>query len=202
MEAATYKWKYLPTAETDYMIRDAYSRQRMGDRSALKAISRELGWTRSAVCKRGAELGVARVKEKSWSEEEKSVLEQFGHLAQGIQRKLSEAGYARTIAAIQVKLNRDRIKSNLEGYSACQLAGALGLEVRKVLRWIQQGYLKAERRGTGRTPQQGGDMWWIPDRNVRRFVLRFPQEIDLARVEKIWFLNLLTDGKLCARLSY
>jgi hypothetical protein len=175
----------------------------MGDRSALKAVSQQLGWTCSAVCRRGAELGVARVKERVWSDEEEGVLERFGYLAPtGIQRKLSEAGFARSIAAIQVKVNRNRIKSNLEGYSACQLADALGVDVRKVLRWIQQGFLKAQRRGTDRTPQQGGDVWWISDRSVRRFVLRFPQEIDLARVEKIWFLNLLTDGKLCAQLSY
>ena len=162
-------------------------------------MSLKLGWTCSAVCKRGAELGIARVKEKPWSDPELLALERFGHLApSGIQRKLSEAGFARSIAAIQVKVNRSRIKSNLEGYSACQLADALGVEARKVLRWIQQGYLKAERRGTARTLEQGGDMWWISDRSVRRFILRFPEEIDLARVEKIWFLNLLTEGKLCA----
>ena len=70
----------------------------------------------------------------------------------GMQRKLSEAGFSRSIAAIQVKVNRSRIKANLEGYSACQLADALGVDVRKVLRWIQQRFLKAERRGTERTP--------------------------------------------------
>lgn len=185
------------------MIRDAYTKQRTGDRSALKSVSRELGWTRSAVCKRGSELGLARVKETAWSRDEDSILERFGHLAPtGIRRKLLEAGFARSVTAIQVKLNRNRIKGNLAGYSACQLAAALGIDVRKVLRWIQQGFLKAERRGTDRTSQQGGDMWWISDRSVRRFVLRFPGEIDLARVEKIWFLNLLTDGKLCAKVSY
>lgn len=115
-----------------------------------------------------------------------------------MQRKLAEAGFARSVTAIQVKVNRNRIKSNLEGYSACQLADALGVEAKKVVRWIQQGVLKAERRGTGRLPQQGGDTWWISDASVRRFVLRYPGEIDLARVEKIWFLSLLTNGKLCA----
>jgi hypothetical protein len=171
----------------------------MGDRSALKQVGRRLGWTGSAVCKRGAELGLARVKESTWSEQELDILERFGYLApSGIQRKLLEAGFARSVAAIQVKINRSRIKSNLEGYSACQLADALGVDVRKVLRWIQQRVLRAERRGTRRTPEQGGDTWWISDRGVRRFVLRYPEEIDLARVEKIWFLNLLSEGKLCA----
>jgi hypothetical protein len=176
---------------------------RTGDRSALKAASRQIGWPRCAVCKRGAELGLARVKERIWSERELQVLERFGHLAPtGIQRKLAEAGFARSVAAIQIRVNRDRIKSNLEGYSACQLADALGVDVKKVLRWIQQGVLKAERRGTQRLPQQGGDIWWISDPSVRRFILRFPEEIDLARVEKIWFLDLVTNGKLYSRLDY
>jgi hypothetical protein len=202
LNSYTHKWKYRPTTQTDNLIRDAYSRQRLGDRSALKAASRQLGWTRSAICKRGAELGLARVKEKAWSEYEEQLLEEFGHLApSGLQRKLSAAGFARSVAAIQVKLNRNRIKSNLPGYSASRLADALGVEVRKVLRWIQRKFLKAEPRGTGRTPAQGGDIWWISDRSVRAFVLRFPEEIDLARVEKIWFLNLLTKGKLCGQVS-
>ena len=201
MNSVIHKWKYRPTAQTDGLIREAYLRLRTGDRAALKAVSRQLGWTRSAVCKRGAELGLARVKERVWSEREEQVLAQFGHLAPtGISRKLADAGFTRSVTAIQVKLNRNRIKSNLEGYSACQLAEALGIDVKKVLRWIQQGVLRAERRGTQRLPQQGGDIWWISDPSVRRFVLRFPGEIDLARVEKIWFLNLLTKGKLCARL--
>lgn len=196
---ATHKWKYRPTTHTDNLIRDAYSKQRMGDRKALKSVSMQLSWTRSAVSKRGAELGLARVKEKHWSREEEETLARFGHLApSGIQRKLHERGSPRSIAAIQVKLNRNRIKSNLEGYSAGQLADALGVDVRKVLKWIHCGDLKAARRGTERTQEQGGDTWWIPDRSVRRFILRFPEEIDLARVEKIWFLNLITEGKLCA----
>ncbi len=195
----TNKWKYRPTTQTDDLIRDAYSRQRLGDRKALKLVSGQIGWSRSAVCKRGAELGLARTKEKPWSSAEESILVCSGHLApSGIQRKLKASGFNRTIAAIQIKINRYRIKSNLEGYSACQLADALGIDVRKVLKWIHCGDLKASTRGTGRTPQQGGDTWWIPDNSVRRFVLRFPNEIDLARVEKIWFLNLITKGKLCA----
>jgi hypothetical protein len=82
------------------------------------------------------------------------------------------------------------------------LADALGVDVKKVLRWIHRGILRAERRGTERLPQQGGDIWWIPDASVRKFILNFPGEIDLARVEKIWFLNLLTNGKLQASGSY
>lgn len=202
MRSIVHKWKYQPTVKTDGLISDAYLRLRMGDRSALKTVSHQIGWPPKAICKRGAELGLARCKERIWSQPEVQLLNQFGHLApSGIQRKLAEAGFTRSIAAIQIKANRDRIKSNLEGYSACRLADALGVEVKKVLRWIRDGALKADRRGTERLPQQGGDIWWISDPSVRRFILRYPDEIDLARVEKIWFLDLVTKGKLYSRFS-
>lgn len=194
-----YKRKHKPTREIDAIIRAAYLRQRNGDRSALKAASRKLGWSPSAVSKRGAELGITRVKERPWTQQEEDLLERFGHLApSGIRLRFAQAGFSRSIAAIQVRLNRCRIKANLDGYSACRLAEAFGVDVHKVLLWIRRGLLKAERRGTERTAAQGGDIWWISHREVRRFVLRAPGELDLARVEKIWFLDLVSGGKLCA----
>lgn len=195
----TNRRKYKPTPFADTLIRDAYGRQRQGDRGALKAVSSSIGWPVTAVWKRGSELGLARVKERPWCSSEEELLERFGQLSpRGIKRRLEAAGYSRSIAAIQVKLNRNRIKSNLDGYSACGLAEAFGVDVHKVMTWIRRGLLRAKRRGTERTLSQGGDIYWIPQREVRRFVLRAPEEIDLARVEKIWFLDLLTGGKLCA----
>jgi hypothetical protein len=92
---------------------------------------------------------------------------------------------------------RLRIKQNLDGYSACSLASAFGVDVHKVCRWIQRGLLQAKPRGTARTDKQGGDTWWIPMAAVRHFVMRAPEEIDLARVEKFWFLDLVTGGEIC-----
>ena len=77
------------------------------------------------------------------------------------------------------------------------LAAAFGVDAHKVCTWIHRGLLRADRRGTDRTRQQGGDTWWIPISSVRKFILRAPEEIDLARVEKFWFLDLLTGGKIC-----
>jgi hypothetical protein len=192
-----YKRKYVPTSEIDAVIREAYHKQRQGDRQALTLASRRLGWSRNAVCKRGAELGVTRTKERPWAPWEEDLLERFGHLApSGIRRQLAAFGSFRSIAAIQVKLTRARIKQNLDGYSANSLAIAMGVDVHKTLAWIRRGLLSAERRGTNRNESQGGDTWWISHRAVKRFVLRAPEEIDLARVEKIWFLDLLTGGKI------
>ncbi|HEX4749014.1 MAG TPA: hypothetical protein VH302_05680 [Bryobacteraceae bacterium] len=194
-----HKRRYIPAPSIDSAIREAYRRQRQGDRNALKSVSRQLGWPRSAVSRRGAELGITRAKERPWTRSEEDMLERFGHLApSGIQSKLVSAGFHRSVAAIQVKLNRNRIKQNLDGYSANSLADALGVDVHKILLWIRRGLLKAERRGTARCCSQGGDTWWIADRAVRKFIFQAPEEIDLARVEKIWFLDLITGGKICA----
>lgn len=152
------KRKYRPTSAIDEQIRDAYQRQRLGDRLALAAVSRRLGWPRYAVVKRGAELGVTRVKECPWSEDEQEILHQYGHLpVSTVQKRLAQRGFQRSCAAVQVKLTCLRIKRNLDGYSACALALAFGVDVHKVLLWIRRGLLKADRRGTERGSNQGGD---------------------------------------------
>jgi hypothetical protein len=61
------KWKYVPSPAIDEFMRAAYEKQRLGDRLALTAVSRKLGWPRYAIAKRGAELGVTRIKERVWS---------------------------------------------------------------------------------------------------------------------------------------
>jgi len=193
-----WKKKYRPTAVTDALIAEAYRRRRQGDRRAIKLVSARLGWPAHAISRRALELGLGRVKEQPWSDEEERIIVRFGHLAySGIQRKLSEAGFQRSCGAVAVKVTRLRIKSNLDGFSATSLARAFGVDAHKVLAWIRRGLLAASRRHTDRGAEQGGDTWWIPRDHVRRFILRCPEEIDLARVEKFWFLDLITDGKIC-----
>ncbi|MBV8551056.1 MAG: hypothetical protein JOY54_07125 [Acidobacteriaceae bacterium] len=190
--------RYIPTAEIDAKIRSAYLRQREGDRRALAAVRQDIGWSKSAVVRRGAALCLTRTKEQPWSSAEEEILERYGHLtARAMQRRLARAGYQRSCAAIQLKVARLRIKTNLDGYSACALATAFGVDAHKVCNWIKRGLLRAERRETSRILEQGGDTWWIPLSSVRKFILRAPEEIDLARVEKFWFLDVLTAGKIC-----
>ena len=190
--------RYIPTLEIDEKIRNAYLRQRQGDRLALTAVRRDIGWSKSAIVRRGAALCLTRSKERPWCDAEQEILERHGHLnVRTLQRRLARAGFERSCAAIQLKMGRLRIKRNLDGYSACGLAAVLGVDARKVCTWIRRGLLQAERRGTDRTAQQGGDTWWIPLYSVRKFIFRAPEEIDLARVEKFWFLDVVTGGKIC-----
>lgn len=128
------------------------------------------------------------------------LLERWGHLSDGvIQRKLRAAGFHRSFNAVHLKMKRLKIKQNLDGYSANALALALGVDGHKVTYWINRRMLKATRRETERTELQGGGIYWITHRAVHDFVLAYPDEIDLRKVEKWWFLDLVTAGRIGIR---
>ncbi len=98
------------------------------------------------------------------------------------------------MTAIHLKLKRMRFKDDGSFYSANGLAQALGIDSHAVTRWIKSGHLKAKRRGTARTEQQNGDIYLIHEKDVRRFILEHPTDIDLRKVDQLWFLDLITNG--------
>lgn len=193
--------KYSFTPAIDEEIRGAYHQYlEYNNRRAISGCARQLHVPRWLVNRRAAVLGLARIKEPEWSVDEVTVLERCGHLTDPvIQRKLKAAGIQRSINAIHLKMKRLRIRQNLDGYSAHALATAFGVDGHKITYWIKRKMLMATRRGTARSESQGGDTYWITHRGVREFVLAYPDEIDLRKVEKWWFLDLVTDGRIGSR---
>ena len=111
-----------------------------------------------------------------------------------IRLKLKTAGYSRTVTGIHLKLRRMKFKHDPSFYSAHGLAQALGMDSHAVSRWIRRGYLKTQLRGTARGERQNGDVYLIREKDIRRFILEHPTEIDLRKVDQLWFLDLLTNG--------
>jgi len=193
--------KYFFTPAMDDEIRDAYHLYvEYNIRKAIGSCARKLGLPKWMVTRRGGTLGLARVKEPAWSADEVALLERWGHLTDAvIQRKLKAAGFHRSVNGIHLKLKRLRIKQNLDGYSACSLATAFGVDSHKVTTCIRRKMLRATLRGTDRTEQQGGDSFWITQNAVRDFVSAYADEVDLRKVEKWWFLDLVTNGRIGCR---
>ena len=106
-----------------------------------------------------------------------------------IRLKLKAAGHARTVTGIHLKLKRMRFKHDGSFYSASALAQALEIDSHAVTRRTKSGHLKAKRRGTARTEERNGDIYLIHEKDVRRFILEHPTDIDLRRVDQIWFLD-------------
>jgi hypothetical protein len=172
--------KHFFNEASDCLIRDHYDSRT----ETVNWLSQKLGLPRWAVKKRAQNLGVARTKEKPWSEKETAYLEANLHrqslavLAKRLRR---------SITAVALKAKRLSIRKKDEGYTARSLAQAFGVDDHKVIRWIEMGLLQASRRNSGR-PR---DMYFISDRAVKQFVTTYPTQFDLRRVEQVWFIDIL-----------
>jgi hypothetical protein len=186
--------------QVDQLIREVYLNHRDAkSRLGIRPLARRVGMPHWALKKRARELGLARTKELPWSEPELEILSRYAWMSdERIRLKLKAAGYARTVTAIHLKLKRMRFKHDGNFYSARSLAQALGIDPHAVTRWIKSGHLKAKLRGTERGPQQNGDIYLIHEKDVRRFILEHPTDIDLRKVDQLWFLDLITNGLVCA----
>ena len=192
--------KYVFTDQIDQLIREVYLNHRdVKKRLGIRPLAKKLGMPHWVLKKRARELGLARTKELPWSEQELAILSRYAWMSdERIRLKLKAAGYARTVTGIHLKLKRMRFKHDGSFYSARSLAQALGIDSHAVTRWIKSGHLKAKLRGTARGPQQNGDIYLMYEKDIRRFILEHPTDIDLRKVDQIWFLDLLTNGLVCA----
>lgn len=191
----------LPTPSNDAIVIEAYRKYREeNDRKALTLASARLGCPKWHVNRRGIALGLARVKEKPWSAAEVELMEKLVWLSDHvIAKKLTAAGFPRTATAVHLKKKRLRLRAGIDGYSQTQLTEAFGFDHHVIRGWIKAGWLRGTRRQTLRTEKQGGDIWYFTHAAVYEFALRHPDEIDLCKVEKWWFLDLITNGKIGGR---
>ena len=93
---------------------------------------------------------------------------------------------------VRLKAKRLGLRKHGEGYTACSLAQALGVDPHWVLARIRTGQLRASHRHTDRTVAQGGDSWLITEEAVVSFLKRHPNEVDLRRIDSLWFMDLLS----------
>lgn len=158
------------------------------DSKNRRELAARLGVPAWMVSKWAIALGVARTKEKPWSAEQIALLERHAY-TKGWRWLAKHTG--RTVCAVKLKMKRLHLQKVVgEGYTQRNLAGLLGVDDHKVGHWIRIRWLSAQPRRTDRKPQQGGDAFLITDRAVRRFIREHPEEIDLRRVDKHWFIDL------------
>lgn len=175
-----------------------------GRSGAVREFAARVGLPRWKISRYALEQGwtAKQPKEPNWSESELATLEQNAHHCPAvIQRKLKARGFQRSVVGIVVKRRRMRMLQNIDGMTACQLAICLGEDGHFVTRAIRLGQLKAQRRQTERTPQQGGDTFLIRESKIREFILSNLNMIDLRKVDKYWFVDLLTKGGISSRES-
>lgn len=187
--------RWVPTPEIDAAIRRLYvERAGRTKRPAVAIFAEKIRWPAWAVKKRARTLGLVRTKEAPWSEAEIELLHRWAWLSdERIRLRLKAAGFTRTTTAIHMKLKRTHAKQSGDYYTATGLADCFGCDSHCVTAWIKKKWLKAQLRGTARTPQQGGDTWMILHSDVRQFVIEHPTVFDLRKADQLWFIDLLVN---------
>jgi hypothetical protein len=189
--------KYHESEHIDAQIRRVYTEKRL-DTGVVNDLADRLGYPRWWVKRRAAALGLARTKEKPWSDTELEILEENSHKSLAVvQRMLNRQGYKRTTTAIAIKrkrlgfdLREERAIAGI--YSSRQLAELMGIDAKSVTGWITKGLLKAKRRGTARTEMQHGDEWEIKMNDVRSFLIDYTGHWDHRKVDKYWLVDILS----------
>jgi hypothetical protein len=187
--------RWASTPHIDDAIRRLY--QAPPTRGAVKAFAASIARPRAWVTVRAIELGVAvtRFKEPPWTAEEIEYAMANAHRTpRFVSRSMRSRGWHRTPTAIKVKLKRlGACTEDPDHYTARGLAVLFGVDSKTVCLWITRGWLKAKRRGTERTEAQHGDQWWIHRREVRSFIVENAGIVDLRKVDRVWFIDLLAN---------
>lgn len=200
------------TAVQDDILRSCYKSNRYGSNANKKAVIR-LGLSSSIVLRRAVELGLTHTRERyRWTPSEIDLVEKYAHLSpESIQRRLQKSGLSpikRTRAAIIGVIHDNRFRTNLDGLNHSQLSSALGLSIDTLHKYRIAGLLK----GSGRLPSlnchkyRGRRLasrpetfpsapWFYTNREIREFIYCHPGLIDLSKVSKLWFIDLLRDGR-------
>jgi len=191
---ASARRKYRFTPEIDGELRRCYLEPNKATKPGIHFLMKKYGWPKHAFLQRAQKLGIARVKEKPWSEPELEILQRFSWMIPyNIALKLKEAGFHRTPTGVNLKLKRMRFRADNGWYSATKLALCFGQDQHVITMWITLGYLSSRRKETFRTPQQGGDPWAVHELEVYLFLRDYRNEYDTRKVYQEWFQTIIFD---------
>jgi hypothetical protein len=181
------------TPEMDARIREAFPT--LTKRGSVAALAEELGVRRHQLSQRLStlELTMPRIKEANWTAAEVSLMQRIPlHDPEKCSRIFREHGFSRSPNSIMVKAKRLNLSRRTHtNYSAQQAAVIFGVDAKWVTNRCIDGRLTASRRGTERRIQQGGDTWAIERADLRRFILAHLGQIDIRKVDKFAFVELL-----------
>jgi hypothetical protein len=185
--------KYIFTPEMDKEIIHTYAIN-TDSRPRVINLAKKFNMPRWAVYQRALKIGAVKASQQKrpWEDEELEILEENARYEPlTIKKRLEKAGYQRSTASIVLKRKRMRLLSNLKGMSACLCAEFLGADLHVVLNYIRSGLLKAE---VIRQDKEGKANYYIREKNLRVFIINNPDVIDLRKVEKYYFIELLVNG--------
>jgi hypothetical protein len=152
------------------------------------------------VTKRATRLGLVmpHKKEPPWTRAETALMRKVPlHDLDKCAEIFRKHGFRRSPTAIKVRAVRlDISRRYRETLSAGAAAPIIGFDNKTVTTMCIAGEIKATRRKSRRLPQQGGAPWSITPKDLRAYVLANLERVDLRKVEKFAFVQLIAQEPL------
>lgn len=184
-----------PPEGFDHALREFYQSGDGKKRGECNDFADRHGLPRWWVTKRATRLGlvIPHKKEPPWSERERALMPTLPlHDVEKCAEIMREHGFVRSPTAIMVMAKKmDLSRRYRDTMSATAVSRILGVDAKSVTREILAGDLVAEKRETNRLAQQGGDPWSVTAANLRRYILTHLQRIDLRKVDKFAFVQIV-----------
>jgi hypothetical protein len=149
-----------------------------------------------ALALRGIQLSLDNLSSPVWTEAELKILAENRHLSKHkIAAILADAGFQRSHQAGRIiSARRQLLTSDKPShYSAQQLSYLFGLDTHCIKKWLTEGWLPYEMKGTVRTIKQGGDSRLVKREDLYTFIRTYPELVDFRKVNQHWFIHLIQE---------
>ena len=186
MAGAKYTW--LP--EYDAELKAHYFGGLNRRFKVLNRMIRITGLPRWYIKRQTARLGLTmKMDRKPWTQAELTLVERLvGRVSAATIAKRLHRPESSVVNKLKRLGSSRRVR---EGYTMRDLEQCLGEDHHKISAWIANGWLRDRLQGTHRHGGNGNDIHRIREKDILRFIRNHPQEINLGKVDQMWFLDLV-----------
>jgi hypothetical protein len=181
-----YKWLH----QHDAYMRAHYHGGLHQRGRVIKELARQTGFPRWYIKRQAQHLGLTMHPDRRpWTQQELDTLDKLlGRVsADTIAKRLNRT---ETSVVMKIKaLGHSRRVS--EGYTIRDLEECLGEDHHKIQKWISNGWLRDELQATCGNNGNGHVTHRFSEREIVTFIKRRPLEINLGKVDQVWFLDLI-----------
>lgn len=184
------KLKYTWRPEFDAFLKAQYFGGLNRRFQVLNRMIRMTGLPRWYIKRQAARLGLTmKMDRRPWTQGELKLLE---HLVGRVSAATIAKRLHRPESSVVNKIKRLGTSRRVrEGYTIRDLEQCLGEDHHKLSIWIANGWLRDRLQGTSRHGGNGNDIHRIREKDILRFIKHHPQEINLGKVDQVWFLDLV-----------
>ena len=183
--------KYTWLSQHDAYMRAHYHGGLRQRGRVIKELTRQTGFPRWFIKRQARRLGLTMHPDRRpWTPQELDALDRLlGKVSAGtIAKRLKRSAETSVVMKTKAIGHSRRIT---EGYTIRDLELCLGEDHRKIQKWLAAGWLRNGIQGGQQHNGNGHDIHRFHENEIINFIKRHPAEINLGKVDAIWFLDLV-----------